>query len=134
MNKAMRCKVLWPGRLGSSTIANASKISATGNQGLLPTASQKTWWGNSGDHGQEPKDAERQESDSLNSGAKRGGGVRAEGKVDLMLALLFFLPRSEARHCVQILLGKASHGAMAAIQQRWTAALLWVLKQRNRGA
>lgn len=129
----MRCKVLWPGRLGSSTIANASKISATGNQGLLPTASQKTW-GNSGDHGQGPKDAERQESDSLNSGAKRGGGVRAEGKVDLMLALLFFLPRSEARHCVQILLGKASHVAMAAIQQRWTAVLLLVLKQRNRGA
>lgn len=78
MNKAMRCKVLWPGRLGSSTIANASKISATGNQGWLPTASEKTRRGNSGDHGQGPKDAERQESDSLNSGAKRGGG-QSEG-------------------------------------------------------
>lgn len=101
---------------------------------LLPTASEKTRRGSSGDHGQEPGNAERQESDSLNSEAKRGDGVRAEGKVDLMLALLFCPPRSEARHCVQILLGKANHVAMAAIQQRWTAALLWVLKQRNRGA
>lgn len=79
MNKAMRCKVLWPGRLGSSTIANVSKISAIGNKDLLPTASEKTRRGNSGDRGLVPRDAERQESDSLNSGAKRGDGVRVRG-------------------------------------------------------
>lgn len=114
----MRCKVLWPGRLGSSTIANASKISATGNKGLSPTAGEKIRRGNSGDHDQAPRDAERQESDSLNSGAKRGDRVRAWGRVDLALALLFFPPRSETCHRVQILLGKANHVAIDCYQTK----------------
>lgn len=42
----------------------------------------------------------------------------AGGRVDLALAFLFFPPRSETCHCVQILLGKANHVAIDGYQAK----------------
>lgn len=121
----MRCKVLWQERLGSTAIANASKISATGNKGLFPTSSKKTQQGNSGDHGQMHRDSGRQ--DSCGECIPEILGPQKGGRVDLTLALYSFLLEVKPVTGTQILLGKANHVTMPSIKQKWIVGEPWCL-------